>query len=1204
MKPPLRALLALLPLVTVGSVAGQDQEVTASRPAPARVGPPIELRMKRAASRTMDLRLLPQTPPRKRDRPEREGPELNPVELPGGPTPTISAPVPPGPSAPAPSPIANFLGLDFLNWGAGRPPDTNGDVGPTYYIETVNTSIGIYAKSGGPPVAAFTFDTFMSQGSFGNLCDTDNFGDPVVLYDSFEDRWVITDFAFQLDGSNNVINPPGAFQCFAVSKTGDPVTGGWNFFSLHLTNALNDYPKFGIWPDGIYMSANMFGFPASGAFEGTRVWALNKTQMYAGEPTIQVVQFNPPASEFTLLPANARLQAGTPPAGSPNYFSVVGNFVNAVSVYKFHVDWNSISTSTFTGPFIAIAPASWALPPSTVPAQGGNNNDTLRIRLMMQNQYTNLGGVESLWNSHTVQHPTTVGVAAARYYQTTVTGGTVAATTAQAATHAPDTTNRYMPSLAVDRAGNMSLGYSASSATLFPAIRYAGRLSTDPVDTLPQTETSLVEGTGSQNTSTRWGDYSAMSLDPDGCMFWYTNEYYITTGNNWQTRVGSFVYPVCTPVTNGTVQGTVTATVGGAPISGATINFGSRTTTTNGSGFYQFLGIPSGKYPGITASAPGYNSSSVNSIQVTDSGTTTQNFSLGTAPTSECPTDTSQADFQTGVPTNVDLTTSPGDVILLKPGNLDQQNTTLGNSGAGITVATWGGQTFIPAVTGQLTRADINLFCSGCSGTPPDLTLGIRATSGGLPTGADMASATIPGFSGGSAVFYTASFATPPTLTGGMQYALVIRPTSSPSGTYALTRSGAAVGADVYANGTRVSGASSGTVWSIPTTGGVTTDAGFKTYMQTVFASSGDLVSSIKDSNPPIGFTTTWSTLSWTATTPANTALQFQVAGSNAAAGPFTFVGPDGTPATFFTTSGASLSQFNGKRYLKYKAYLSTTDSAVTPTLNDVAVCFTDTAPPVPDLSITKSDGGVSALPGGSVAYVLTYANSGSIGATGVVLSEIVPANTTFNSGASTAGWVCTPNNSAGSACTLTVGSLAAGGGSQTATFAVTVADPLPSGVTAINNTATIADDGANGADPTPANNSGSDSTPVLDGLYYTLVPCRLLDTRNPNGPYGGPALSALSSRTFVAGGQCGVPAGAKALSFNITVTLATAQGNLRVYPAGVASPLVSVINYLADQNRANNGVVGLGATGDFVVESGQATGTVQVIVDVNGYFQ
>ncbi len=1083
MKHILLALLLVSGAVAVGSAAAEDSIKAAdiAQTSPVSVGKPVEIAMKRAGSPIIDLRKLPATPPRQRERPEREEPEVEPIALPGG-GPVVNAPTRPGPSAPMPTTTSNFLGLDFTNWGSGRPPDTVGDVGPTYFIQAVNASIGIYRKSDSVRVAAFTFDTFMSQGSFGNLCDTDNFGDPVILYDSFEDRWVITDFAFQLDGSSNVVNPPGVFQCIAVSKTGDPVSGGWNFYSLHLTDALNDYPKFGIWPDAIYMSANMFGFPAGGAFQGSRVWAFNKAQMYAGATSIQIVQFSPPSSEFTLLPANARLQTGTPPSGSPNYYSTVFNFTNAVSIYKFHVDWNSISLSTFTGPFTTIAPASWAAAPATVPAQGGNANDTLATRLMMQNQYTNIGGIESIWNAHTV-----LGGAAAtsapRYYQITVTGGTVAATTTQAVTHTPDTTvNRYMPSLALDRAGDMALGYSASSAALIPAIRYAGRLAGDPVNTLPQTETSLVEGTGAQNSSTRWGDYSAMSLDPNGCTFWYTNEYYITTGNNWQTRVGSFQFPSCTQVSSGTLQGTVTASVGGAPISGATITFGSRTATTNGSGFYQFPSIPSGTYPGITASYPGRVSSSASSIVLSDAATTTQNFSLAAAPTSACLIDTSQSDFQTGVPTNVDLSNSPGNAVLLNAANIDQQNTTLSTSGVALTSTSWVGQTFTPGVTGQLTRADVNLFCSGCSGTFPNLTLALRATSGNLPTGADLATATLAGNNSGASSYFSGTFASPPTLTAGTVYALVVRAVSNPSvGTYAFTRSAT----NVYANGQRVSSTNSGGTWTAPLTAGQTTDGGFVTYMNTGFALSGNLISSNKDSNLATGLSPIWSTLSWNASTPANTALAFQIAASNSASGPFNFVGPDGTASTFFSTSGASLNQFNGNRYLKYQADLSTTNSAATPVMNDVTVCYA--APPPPDLSLSKSDGGASVAPGGTVAYTLTYANGGGQNATGVVLSETVPANATFNAGASTAGWVCTPNNNAGSNCTLAIGTVNAGVSNQTATFAVTAITPIAAGVSQLSNTASIADDSTHGADLTPGNNTASDTTPFTGAPDLTI---------------------------------------------------------------------------------------------------------------------
>src|SRR4029077_18007133 len=215
---------------------------------------------------------------------------------------------------------------------------------------------------------------------------------------------------------------------------------------------------------------------------------------------------------------------------------------------------------------------------------------------------------------------------------------------------------------------------------------------------------------------------------------------------------------------------------------------------------------------------------------------------------------------------------SPGDVILLNAPSIDQQNTTLGNNGVVITITTWGGQTFTPSVTGQLTRADINLFCSGCTGTTPNLTLSIQATAAGLPTGPDLATATITGFNSGAAGYHTATFSSPLTVTAGTQYALVIRPTANPApGTYALTRSGTAtVGADVYAGGTRVSGATSGTVWSIPLTGGISTDAGFKVFIQTGFTASGTFVSSTKDSNPLGTSTANWGTLSWTASTPTN----------------------------------------------------------------------------------------------------------------------------------------------------------------------------------------------------------------------------------------------------------------------------------------------------------------------------------------------
>ncbi|MGE4069583.1 MAG: beta strand repeat-containing protein [Lysobacterales bacterium] len=1175
----LKLLMTALVLAAGGAAAQTPVDTGPAIPMASAQDKPIVLEMRRGSSTLIDLRNLPRTPPLKRDWPERHDPPVDRTELPGGRPP--EAPLGPVITAPAPSPIANFIGLDFNNWGAGRPPDTVGDVGPDHFIQAVNTSIGIYRKTDGVLLAAFTFDTFMSQGNFGNLCDTDNFGDPVILYDTFEDRWVITDFAFQLDGANNVVNPPGAFECFAVSKTGDPVAGGWNFYSIQVTDGLNDYPKLGIWPDGIYMSANLFGFPAGGSFLGTRVWALNKAQMYANAPTVQVIQFNPPSNEFTLLPANARLQTGTPPIGAPNYFGVVWNFTNAASVYKFKVDWDRTSLSSFTGPFTSIAPASWTNAPATVPALGGNANDTLAPRLMMQNQYTNIGGVESIWLTHTVLGGA-ASTAAPRWYQVGVTGGSISANTTQAATHTPDTSvNRYIPSLAVDRGGNMLMGYSASSSTLRPAIRWAGRLSSDPVNTLPQTETSLIEGTGSQNTSNRWGDYAAMNLAPDGCTFWFTTEYYITTGGNWQTRIGSTAFPSCTPVTSGTVQGTVTAASGGAPISGATVTMGSRKASTNGSGVYTFTAIPSGNYPSISASSAGFVSGSSSNVVVTDGATTTRDFALATAPVAACLTDTTQADFQTGTGSNIDLTTSPGDVTLLNTAVLDQQNTSVTTSGFGFTSTAWFGQTFTAGASGQLTQVDVNLFCSGCTGTTPNITVSIRAASGDLPTGADLATATIPGFSSGAGGYFTATFASPPTLVSGTAYAIVVRAVSNPSaGTYAYVVSTGSP----YANGRRVTSSNSGSTWS-----GQTTDVGFRTYVKSGFATAGTLISGLKDTNPATGNPSNWASLTWNAATPANTTLRYQAAASNSINGPFNFVGPDSTAGTFFTTSGASLAQFNGNRYLKYKVYLSTTNTAATPTVNDVTVCY---GPVSADVSITKTDGVSSLNAGANTTYTIVASNPTVNVLSNVGVTDSFPASLsacTWTCAASSGGScqsasgsnnIATTTNSIGASGTLTFSATCTLGAAATGTVANTATVSYANDPTAGNNSATDTNSIVPQADLSITKTDGSATATAGSNVSYTIVASNPTAVAVSNvgvaDTFAGTLSACTWSCTASSGGSCQAASG----SGNIATTTNSigAGGTLSLsatctLSAAATGTLVNTatVSYTNDPTAGNN---------------------------------
>ena len=410
---------------------------------------------------------------------------------------------------------------------------------------------------------------------------------------------------------------------------------------------------------------------------------------------------------------------------------------------------------------------------------------------------------------------------------------------------------------------------------------------------------------------------------------------------------------------SGDLQGTVTDAVTAAPIGGAAVTTsvaGTHATTTDGNGHYVFSGIAAGTY-NVTVKASGYSTGSATGIVVTAGGTATQNFALAAAPVSGCLGDTTQADFQAGAATNLDLTSSPGDVKLSTSSGgtqtLDQQQTTVSSTGNTISSTIWEAQTFVPGLSGAMSRLDVDLFCSACSGTNPSITAEIRTTSAGLPTSTVLATTTIPGFSSGAGVFYTATFATPATLASGTTYAYVLRLTSDrATGTYAALRSNN----NRYNSGAQIISTNGGSTWSAQGT-----DLGFLTYMttSTVYTGSGDLVSSVKDANSTPAGTPHWTSLSWTATAPAGTTVRFQAAASSSPTGPFSFIGPDGTSATFFTTSPATLpgALFTG-RYFQYRAFLSTSDGTATPTLGDVTSCYDNTCLGLPD-GTSCNDGNV-----------------------------------------------------------------------------------------------------------------------------------------------------------------------------------------------------------------------------------------------------
>jgi hypothetical protein len=502
---------------------------------------------------TGGVRNLPYVPPSPVSRPEFEfAPGATKVTNNG------LAPAPPNlVLSPMPAPLMTFDGLDFNNNGAGHPPDPNGDVGPTYYMQAVNTSIGIFDKRTGALDAAFTFNSFWSGAGTGTACDTTNQGDVVVLYDTQNDHWIFMDFAW-----TNLQNGPYYF-CYGVSQTGDPLGNYWRY-AIRADDAshpwLPDYPKGGVWPDGLYFSANMFDCLnpscSSATYKEARAYVLNLQKMEVGgtltSNDVQAVDTS--SSYFTLMPSNAR--RSQPPANTPNFFVSEDLSNYDWDVFKFHVDFNNPGNSILSAPTQVSQTPFTAAASSVAEPLPGNNIDTLADRIMFLNQYRRINNSESLWVQHTVGTASTSTPTGIQWAQIDVSGGTVNTTPVQQQifNNGGDGLNRFMGSMAVDQNGDAALGYSVSSASVAPDIRFVGRLVGDPLGQMPRSEISLLGGvtrsvqTGNCGGSpcTRWGDYSAMTIDPlDDCTFWYTNMYFPVQGTNWVTRIGSFKFPTC-----------------------------------------------------------------------------------------------------------------------------------------------------------------------------------------------------------------------------------------------------------------------------------------------------------------------------------------------------------------------------------------------------------------------------------------------------------------------------------------------------------------------------------------------------------------------------------------------------------------------------------------------------------------------------------
>jgi hypothetical protein len=513
---------------------------------PALAGPPIsdtgpEVSAAVHSDVSPPLRYMTPTSPSSATLRERPLRTIGPAGAAGGPDPVVQATAG---TAVATTPALGFAGVDVCAAGGGcwAPPDTNGAVGATQYVQWVNAAFAVYNKSTGALVTGFPKAGNAVWAGFGGGCQANNDGDPIVQYDKAAGRWILTQFS---------VSTLPYTQCVAVSTTSD-ATGTYSRYAFSYGNTqFNDYPKLGVWPDGYYITYNMF----TNTFVGSKVCALDRSAMLAGTAATQQC-FQLSSSYPSLLPSDLDGRTA-PPAGSPNYVMNFGS--NSLNLWRFHVDWANSGNTTLSGPVnIPVASFSTACNGSNCIPQPSTSQklDSLGDRLMYRLAYRNFGDHEALVVNHSVKvggGPLSSGVSSVRWYELrNPTGSTIAAGTPvvyqQGTLGTADGIHRWMGSIAMDGAGNIALGYSASSGTVYPSIRYTGRVPTDATGTM-QAETIVKSGTGSQlQNLSRWGDYSAMTIDPnDDCTFWYTSEYLKTNGTwNWSTWITSFTFPSCT----------------------------------------------------------------------------------------------------------------------------------------------------------------------------------------------------------------------------------------------------------------------------------------------------------------------------------------------------------------------------------------------------------------------------------------------------------------------------------------------------------------------------------------------------------------------------------------------------------------------------------------------------------------------------------
>jgi hypothetical protein len=469
------------------------------------------------------------------------------------------------PATTIPSTQQNFEGLsnqanfDIFGFRV-NPPDPNGEVGPNNYVEMINLVFGVYDKAGNLLLGPVDTGTLWSGFEIPDC--TDPSGDPVVMYDQFTDRWILSQFTTR---------GPEYWNCVAVSTTSDP-TGSYYRYAFSTGVNFPDYPKYGNWTDSYVITTREFGPTIE---YGIGVYALEKNKMVNGLPARSVRFFldgnDPdvlPLVGDGLLPADVdgkqkpKTDSAIPIVGTQDDGASYGATFDALNIFDLSVKWRStviasldLNTQIPTAAFDSIfpcAPTSRDCLPQPGILNPAQYLDILsyRQRPTFRLAYRNFKDYEALVTNQSVE--ARPGVAGARWYEIRRTGTTYSLY--QQGTYAPnDGIHRWMGSIAQDKKGDMALGYSVvNGTTVYPGIRYTGRLAGDTLGDMTLGEGTIIDGSGVQTTTnSRWGDYTDMTVDPvDDCTFWYVNEYYTLAGQQssaagWQTRIASFKLPGC-----------------------------------------------------------------------------------------------------------------------------------------------------------------------------------------------------------------------------------------------------------------------------------------------------------------------------------------------------------------------------------------------------------------------------------------------------------------------------------------------------------------------------------------------------------------------------------------------------------------------------------------------------------------------------------